>query len=219
MRARRLVIAVLAGVLGASTVVACGSPDYTYVASTEYDTVFRVPADWSRIPDADLEESLFGADSASAEVAAERSWVAGFDAASNPDVSHLFGGEAEDPNAHVVVRELDRSTQGSLSLDGMRDLLLPVSDTARERASTAGTAAEGFELLTDELLEEDGGMRGVHVVYNYDLGQSLQTFDQTVFVDQATSRVYLLLVRCSAQCYRDRSDELKAVATSFTVKN
>lgn len=219
MRARRLVIAVLAGVLGASTVVACGSPDYTYVASTEYDTVFRVPADWSRIPDADLEESLFGADSASAEVAAERSWVAGFDAASNPDVAHLFGGEAEDPNAHVVVRELDRSTQGSLSLDGMRDLLLPVSDTARERASTAGTAAEGFELLTDELLEEDGGMRGVHVVYNYDLGQSLQTFDQTVFVDQATSRVYLLLVRCSAQCYRDRSDELKAVATSFTVKN
>jgi hypothetical protein len=219
VRAARLRTAGLVGALAASALIACGSPEYTYVASSEYETVFRVPADWHRIPDTDVEERLFGAESESAQLAAERSWVAGFDAANDPDVGHLFGNDADEPNLHAMVRELDRGTQGSLSLDGMRNFLLPVSADARQQAAAAGTSAEGFELLVDEQLEGDGGMRGVHVVYNYDLGRSLQTFDQTVYVDQATSRLHILLVRCSAQCYRDRSDELQAVATSFTVKN
>jgi hypothetical protein len=211
-------VAGLVGVLVASVVTGCGQPDYTYVRSSEYQTVFRVPKDWNEISPDDLQASLFGADSASAEAAAETSWVAGFDASDDPDVEHLFGLEAEEPNLYAVVRELDPSTQSSLSLDGMRDLLLPVSPGARQRAAAPGKATAGFELLTDELIEQDDGMRGVHVVFNYDLGGSLQTFDQTVLVDQATSRMHVLLVRCSAACYRDRNDELQAVVTSYTVK-
>jgi hypothetical protein len=201
-----------------SLLAGCSSPEYTYVSSSKYDTVFRVPADWSRISEEELEKTIFGDESASAQVAAENAWVAGFDASAKPEVDHLFGSDAADPNLYVVVRDLDPQTQGQLSLDSMRDLLLPVTEGARQQAEAAGMAPQGFELLQDELLEEEGGLRGVRVVFNYDLGESLQTFDQTVFVDQSTSRVYLLLVRCSAKCYQDRGEELKDVAASFTVK-
>ena len=201
-----------------SLLVGCSAPEYTYVSSSKYNTVFRVPADWNRIPEEELEKTLFGDESATSQVVAENAWVAGFDASEKPDVDHLFGSNAEAPNLYAVVRDLDPQTQGQLSLDGMRDLLLPVTEEARQRAEAAGLSPEGFELLQDELIETEGGLRGVRVVYNYDLGESLQTFDQTVLVDQSTSRVYMLLVRCSAMCYRERGDELKDVVTSFTVK-
>jgi hypothetical protein len=201
-----------------SLLVGCSAPEYTYVSSSKYNTVFRVPADWNRIPEEELEKTLFGDESATSQLVAENAWVAGFDASEKPDVDHLFGSNAEEPNLYAVVRDLDPQTQGQLSLDGMRDLLLPVTEDARQRAEAAGLSPEGFELLQDEQIETEGGLRGVRVVYNYDLGESLQTFDQTVLVDQSTSRVYMLLVRCSATCYRDRSDELKGVVTSFTVK-
>jgi hypothetical protein len=202
----------------ASLLVGCSAPEYTYVSSSKYNTVFRVPADWNRIPEEELEKTIFGDESASAQVAAENAWVAGFDASEKPKVDHLFGSDAQEPSLYAVVRDLDPQSQGQLSLDGMRNLLLPVTEEARQRAEAAGVAPEGFELLQDELLEEEGGLRGVRVVFNYDLGESLQTFDQTVLVDQSTSRVHLLLVRCSAKCYRERGEELKNVAASFTVK-
>jgi hypothetical protein len=201
-----------------SLLVGCSAPEYTYVSSSKYNTVFRVPADWNRIPEEELEKTLFGDESATSQLVAENAWVAGFDASEKPDVDHLFGSNAEEPNLYAVVRDLDPQTQGQLSLDGMRDLLLPVTDEARQRAEAAGLSPEGFELLQDEQIETEGGLRGVRVVYNYDLGESLQTFDQTVLVDQSTSRVYMLLVRCSATCYRERGDELKGVVSSFTVK-
>lgn len=201
-----------------SLLVGCSAPEYTYVSSSKYNTVFRVPADWNRIPEEELEKTLFGDESATSQLVAENAWVAGFDASEKPDVDHLFGSNAEEPNLYAVVRDLDPQTQGQLSLDGMRDLLLPVTDDARQRAEAAGLSPEGFELLQDEQIETEGGLRGVRVVYNYDLGESLQTFDQTVLVDQSTSRVYMLLVRCSATCYRERGDELKGVVSSFTVK-
>jgi hypothetical protein len=201
-----------------SLLVGCSAPDYTYVSSSKYNTVFRVPADWNRIPEDELEKTLFGDESATSQVVAENAWVAGFDASDKPDVDHLFGSNAEEPNLYAVVRDLDPETQGQLSLDGMRDLLLPVTEQARQRAAAAGIVPEGFELLQDELIEAEGGLRGVRVIYNYDLGESLQTFDQTVLVDQSTSRVYMLLIRCSAKCYRERNEELQNVAASFTVK-
>jgi len=224
VRVPRRLVRSAAGCLGGAVVVAllaaCGTPDYTYVSNRQYSTIFKVPSDWNKVSEDELEKTVFGDDaSASAQIAAERAWVVGFDAAPRPQVDHLFGSEASQPNAYVVVRELDPSTQGSMSLDGMRNLLLPVTAEARQEAAAGGVEAVGFELLVDDLLEEADGMRGVHVVYNYDLGGSLQTFDQTVFVDQATSRVHMLLVRCSATCYQDRSDELHEVATSFTVKS
>ena len=117
MRVARLLVRSAAWCLGGAVVVAllaaCGSPEYTYVSNREYSTIFKVPADWNKISEDELEKTVFGDDaSASAQIAAARAWVVGFDAAPKPQVDHLFGSEASDPNAYVVVRELDPTTQG-----------------------------------------------------------------------------------------------------------
>jgi hypothetical protein len=57
-------------------------------------------------------------------------------------------------------------------------------------------------------------------VYSYDFpDQELQTFDQTTYVSNDGSPVYLLLISCSAACHRDRAGELKKVVDSFTVRS
>jgi hypothetical protein len=44
------------------------------------------------------------------------------------------------------------------------------------------------------------------------------TIDQTVLVDQATSKVYALLVSCSNVCYEHNSKQIKQVVDSWTVR-
>ena len=58
------------------------------------------------------------------------------------------------------------------------------------------------------------------MVYDYELGDDvLHTFDQTALVNNDGSKVYLLIIRCSTTCYRERSSELDTIAKSFTVRS
>ena len=59
---------------------------------------------------------------------------------------------------------------------------------------------------------------GVHVVYNYRLGTTVHTFDQTALVNDDVSKIYLFLLRCTAACFTDRRDEIATVVRSFTVR-
>ena len=78
----------------------------------------------------------------------------------------------------------------------------------------------GFELVQDQVLTPSSGLHGVRVVYDYELGNDvLHTFDQTALVNNDGSKIYLLIIRCSASCYRERSSELDAIAKSFTVRS
>jgi hypothetical protein len=102
----------------------------------------------------------------------------------------------------------------------MRDFVLPVTLNAREAAASNGLQLDDFELLRDDVLPPHAGIRGVRVAYNYRLVPGpLQTFDQTTYVNADTSRVYIILIRCSAACYRQQLAELDGVATSFTVRS
>jgi hypothetical protein len=47
----------------------------------------------------------------------------------------------------------------------------------------------------------------------------MHTFDQTAYANQDSSVLYLMLIRCTARCYRDRAVELDTIATSFTVRS
>jgi hypothetical protein len=58
------------------------------------------------------------------------------------------------------------------------------------------------------------------VIYDYELANGvLHTFDQTALVNNDGSKIYLLIIRCSTSCYRERSSELDAIAKSFTVRS
>jgi hypothetical protein len=74
-------------------------------------------------------------------------------------------------------------------------------------------------LLRDDVLTPHAGLRGVRVTFNYRLlGGTLDTFDQTAYINNDASKEYVLLIRCTARCYRARAAELDAIAKSFTVR-
>ena len=84
----------------------------------------------------------------------------------------------------------------------------------------AENGRQAVELVHSEVLTPSDGLHGVRVIFDYELTNGvLHTFDQTALVNNAGTMLYLLIIRCSTSCYRDRIDELNTIATSFTVRS
>lgn len=204
----------LAGVVG------CGAPEYQYVTNSADRTYLRIPSSWRPFEQHQL-DAVFGIDPAmsAADVGV---WHVAYDAADVPSMDHVVGWSATDPAVVVAVRQVPPGARGQLSLDRLRDMFLPVSDQTRQLVAQDPLAAAGytdFALFADEVLAPGGGLHGVHVVYRYAFGGlPPQTLDQTVYVNDDASRIYLLLVRCTTTCYADRHEEISRVVSSFTVR-
>ena len=201
-----LALALLAG---------CGAPRYTYVKNSADHMYVKIPASWHSIDQKDLDNAI-GLDPA--EDASSRGlWLQGYDAADTPSALHLFGSSAPEPAVLVSVQQGPQASRGGLSLDGLRDFFFPVSPTARQ--NNQNPQLTGFGLLADDVLTPGDGVRGVHTVFRYRLGGGPpQMMDQTGYLNDDASKVYLLLVRCSTTCYKDRHGEIENVVSSFTIR-
>lgn len=198
--------------------VGCGAPDYTYVTNSTDRTYLRVPSTWQAIDSKALFEAL-GYDP-SQDSTGKAFWLQGYDADAAPSPSHLLGQASDAPAVFVGVRDVPLSAQGSVSLDLMRDLWRPVSDSARQQeAQNPASPFSGFTLVSDEVLTPGEGLHGVHTVYRYKImGGPSQTFDQIVYTNDDSTKIYMFYARCSAQCYEQRQKEINAVVSSFTVR-
>jgi hypothetical protein len=201
----------------------CGKPTYTYIANKDAKTYFKVPTAWQKVDPQPIDfvfaEGVFGAQSEDSEIVQEfkrMSWSVLFTA---PDV-----GADDSPHAYGLVTPMPVKFHDKLSFDGLRDLVLPVSDEARAAlAQNSQLAAQShFELLNDQVLTPDPGVHGVRVVYNTDLTSRLQylvTYDLTAVTNNDSSLLYVLLVWCSTTCYRSNAVEINTIVTSFTVRS
>jgi hypothetical protein len=193
----------------------CGAPEYTYVKNSADHLYVKIPASWHSIDQDDLDDAI-GIDPAeSAE--SNGLWLQGYDSADTPSALHLFGASAPAPAALVSVKQVPETSRGGLSLDGLRDLFFPVSPAARQQSQNSQLT--GFGLMTDDVLTPGDGLRGVHTVFRYTLGGGPpQMMDQTAYLNDDASKVYVLLVRCSTTCYKDRHGEIEKVVSSFTIR-
>jgi hypothetical protein len=201
--------------LAAVAVASCGPPSYTYVTNSADGTYFKVPRSWHPIDQATLQKAL-GGDQAGGD---ESAWMVAYDAADSPSPSHLVDADTGRPIVYATVRRLAPQVRGQVSLDTLRDMLLPVTSAARANRNPQTSVFTDFGLIDEQVLTPGSGIRGVHAVYRYRVqGGPPQTFDQTAYVNDDASKVYLLLVRCSATCYEQRRDEINDVVSSFTVR-
>ncbi|WP_203987553.1 hypothetical protein [Sphaerisporangium rufum] len=214
-------------VMGATIAAAgCGGAAFTYVTGGDGQSYFKVPASWRKVDQRSLEGYVFGdLTSATAQARKRLSWTAGYDAFGPPSADHLYiaGGDADRPFAFAMVSRLTEAERDKVSLDWLRNAaLLPVvlpEETRQKLEEAPGYPFKGFELVEDEVLPPADGVRGVHVVYNLRvLGGPVQTFDQTAYLAADGGSVSVLLVRCSAACYRERAAEIGTVVGSFKVK-
>ena len=196
----------------------CGAPEYTYVANSADRTYLKLPTSWQPIERRALDEAI-GLDPTMSDE--ERGlWLQGYDADVVPSPQHLFGPSAPAPAAFVSVQQIPESARGQFSLDRLRDLFYPVSPSAREAAELDPTTGlTDFALISDEVLTPGEGLRGVHSVFRYRMGDGpLQMIDQTAYLNDDASKLYMLFVRCSTQCYEERQKEIGTVVSSFTVR-
>lgn len=196
----------------------CGGPAYTYVTNSEDRTYLKIPHTWQPIDQRELGEAI-GLDP-SADGEQQGFWLAAYDADAKPSLSHLLGPHSPAPAVFVGVQDVPLQARGQVSLDVMRDLFRPVSAKARQRdALNPMSPFSGFGLLADEVLTPGDGLRGVHSVYSYRIqGGPSQVFDQTVYVNDDASKIYMFFVRCSMDCFERRQQEIESVASSFTVR-
>jgi hypothetical protein len=200
---------------------ACGAPQFTYVKNSGEKTYFKVPHDWHEVPTSQIDDVLSGTnpDSFSAAVRKQLWWSKGYDADTAPAPEHLLTlGPTESPIVYVRVSKTTATQQAALSFDELRNEFLPVTTAART-ASTS-TPLTNFELLHDEVLTPSSSLHGVREIYGYQFPNGvMNTFDLTALVNNDSSKLYVLLIRCSTSCYRARASELDTIAKSFTVRS
>lgn len=219
MRRRSIHVALI---LVVALVAGCGSPEFEYVKNSGHKTYFKVPHGWHQTATKSLDDALSGTntDSVAAAMRQQSWWSVAYDAADVPAANHLVTvGPTDDPIVYARVAPMTEEQQSKVSLDLLRDAFLPVTPEARK--ATAGTfPLTGFELVRSEVLTPSTGLHGVRVVFDYELANGLlHTFDQTALVNNEGTMLYLLIIRCSTSCYRDRMSELDTIATSFTVRS
>ncbi len=199
---------VLAGLLTAGCSLA---PQYTYVSDHADSAYFKVPPSWHEVNESSLE-------SAEGPTSQEGSylWSEAYDASPQPSVEHVFSATAK-PVAYASVISLSSAERNDISFNSMRDLLLPVTSEARQAASNDHESLSGFASLSDQVITNSNNDRGIREIFDYDLGVTPETFDLTVMTNAATTKLYFLLVQCSATCFTANYPEISQVVNSFTV--
>lgn len=223
-RYRRWAVVAVAMAAAFSLVSGCGGAQYIYVANSDEKTYFKIPSGWHEIDQTAIDDYFNpeNPDSAGAQLRKQLRWSAAYDAADDPTPAHMITAVTSDaPVLYVTVRHLTQSEQSQVSYDFLRDAFTYVTVTGRRQAASAGYDLSSFELLYDEILPAgEQGLHGVRVVFNLELPTGVvHTFDQTAWANADSSVIYLLLIRCTARCYRERVVEIDDVATSFTVRS
>jgi hypothetical protein len=221
-----MAVAGLAALLS-TVLVACSGPQYTYVKDDDGATYFKVPASWHKVDHTPIMNLLAGEDpdSATAQLRKSMVWAAAFDGdSSNPNSAHflpLRGGKTDEPFIYATVEPLSEDGANAVSLNSLRDAILPVTDSYRQQVTqqVPNYPLQNFELLGDEVLPPVDGIRGVHVRFNYSVGTSgVHTFDETVYLNADSTKMSILLIRCSADCWRARGSEFDTIEQSFKVR-
>lgn len=211
---------VCAAVLAVSALAGCGSSGYLYASDTHDKAFFKVPTGWHQVDPhfvAQVQASLL-AKSAAGAAGGALAWSRVYTSAVHPSALSLLTASSQ-PTVYASVQDLHDSLRAQLSFDLMRNLLFPVTTSARQADAAAGEKLPpGFVLLLNATITTKDGMRGINELYEFDIGGKATAFDQTVLTNTATTKLYLLLVQCDQDCFLAHKTQIAAVVHSFTVE-
>lgn len=194
----------------------CGAPSWNYVTNKDERTYAKVPVGWQDVSGALPPSSkVFGFPVESLV------WIRAFDAAGDPTIDHVTGDAAPGaPTMVVLVFNVPPQMRGMVNLDLLRDAIYPVSEQGRMRmAMQPLSPLTDFKLYGEQMLMPGNGMRGVRSVYSYVVVEGPpQVFDLTAYTNDDASKLYLISIRCSLDCYKQNDAQINDVATSFTVR-
>ncbi len=194
----------------------CGAPQFTYVANSSSgantSTYFKVPYAWHKISDSSLASEL-------KSTIGGGSWTTAYEAGHTPTASDFLSFGTAHPFVFADVNQLSPTASNQMSYNGLRDILLPVTSTARQGASSQGYPLTGFKQIRDQTLALSQGVHGVRETFQYTYNGTTDIFDQVALTNADQTVVYLLLLHCTTSCYSSDQSEINDVMSSFTIRS
>lgn len=201
----------LAVVVVALTVAACGGSGYEYVENDDAGLYFRVPDTWSVVPvdttDDGIPETLLQSEQ----------WVRLLDRSADPALANLAAVLPDQPVGLASVSTVATNAErDALDYVALRSMALGGEDDPLALASTPDS---GVELVSIDDVTTDEGLRGERIVFTVaeDDG-GLVTFDQTAMVNPLTTEIYRLFLKCEAHCYEANRSEIDDIVDSWTIE-
>ena len=147
--------------------------------------------------------------------------------------SHLIGEMSVQPlPSDWTIGNSDPSTREAININTLRNMafneLSPVDLDAIftglgqtpdvVKAFMAGDP--NYEVITyKEITDQKTGLRGLHVRMNWQVEPfKWTTVDEQILLDRASRKMYRLVLKCEASCFKRNYREAKRIASNWTVK-
>jgi hypothetical protein len=117
---------------------------------------------------------------------------------------------SNDPWAIALVRPLSATERSQMSLQGLGDILIPVDELSQ--------LGDSVQLLSQPTEQVNGALHGIVMSVQLQGPSGGQiAYEQSAWVNSATSKVWLLMVGCSPSCYQAQQSVISRIIDSFVV--
>ena len=202
---------VLAGMVVAGLGLAsCGGSGYEYVSNTDAGLYFRVPDSWAvfEVDAADTGRPAAVGDPGDA-------WARLLDRSPTPGPANYQAPVPSYPVGLATVAAVpDADSRDIINFTTLRALAYDGTDPYTE-SQVDGSEVQLVDLYDVPTADDVRGQRVVFTVHRDD--GSYVTYDQTAMVNNLTTEIYRLLVKCESTCYERNRDEIDEIVDSWTV--
>lgn len=199
-----------AGILIALAVSGCAAPSKQYVNADSYGMYLSLPREWVQVPDQQLKTAESGWSDDPGQVYAQTVlWQKVWGPAGiTPDT--VFSAEpADKPTAYAFVRDLLNVEQQQLGTDiptSLQDLIIPATSLSDA----------GINVDTEQWRKN--GFVGIHQRASYPTAAGSSTTEVVSMVSPKQNRLYVLVLRCSDDCYEVHRKDFTQIVDSLTFK-
>ena len=208
---------VIAALLSATSILTLSgcSTSQQYAGSKADGAFFAVPNGWHQISNAELNKEEGNTKNQDAlDRLSMVTYQVGYSAKKKITPEQVF---LLDPTDHPVVfarfRDLFPEERNSISLNTLRNVIFPVTDLLDGTIDNT----RNFQLIDDQEIVDKGG-RGVNITFSFDFEGKNETINQTALYSTDKTKIYLLIARCTTECYNKNVDQIEKIVKSFTVR-
>ncbi len=201
---------VLAFVAAGVVLSACGGSGYEYVQNDDAGLYFRVPETWTVL---EVEEAESGRPDPVA--ATPDAWLRLIDRSPTPGAGNYQASLPAYPVGLASVRAVESAeARDALDYATLRSSVLGEDPLVlADQPDSTLELVDGYDITTDE------GLRGQRLVYSVEVEDGrFVTMDHTALVNENTTEVYELLLKCEATCYEANRDEIDDIVDSWTIE-
>ena len=218
----------------AMTLSSCGGSQYHYVKSTDSTVFFKVPTKWHSfdtrdlvLAEAQVNQQLGRPQSVDdIRLNAALQWRVGFDASSQPSPVNVVLAYNDKLVVDARVRALLPDERGSVGVDQLRNLTLPVDalqqqqDNALKGQPPALSINRDFEIRVNQEIKRPGGYHGLQTIVDLrapDPDNRVYVFNTIALLDAANTKLVVLSIHCETLCYEQNRGTIQKIVNSFTL--